>query len=461
MRHKPRALLFCPVQDWCNACGKVAEPWGPHGYFLDAETKKWKIQFTYQGRQQKFSLKHDNETLALEAWGRVQRVLRDLREGAITLPEGTSIVEFVKSNGTRTEAVPVEKPDKMTVEHLFKIYEEKLTAGSKAANSLYTNMIHGRHIVRVLGENTKLHDLTKPGKLQKYVDKRVAEDMKARTAKKETATLAMVWRWANAKGHLKVPCPDDAFRNLTYPSETELGSFQTWEEIVRQIARGGLSKDEEAALWECLFLDTAQVEEVLDFVQANAKKPWIYPAFLFVAHTGARRSEMIRSEIDDFDFDGGDLTIRERKRVKGKVTTRKVSMSPRLRRDFKKHYFSPRRVATQEVASRFPINLTTAPAQFLEHGRARRPAHRIEEYVQWAAKRTWIAFQKVFGKSKWKVLHGYHVFRHSMCSNLASRGVDQRRIDGMIGHETEAMRRRYRHLFPKDGQDAIRQLFGE
>jgi integrase len=35
-------------------------------------------------------------------------------------------------------------------------------------------------------------------------------------------------------------------------------------------------------------------------------------------------------------------------------------------------------------------------------------------------------------------------------TNLAARGVDQRIIDEWMGHQTEATRKRYRHLFPKD-----------
>jgi site-specific recombinase XerD len=49
----------------------------------------------------------------------------------------------------------------------------------------------------------------------------------------------------------------------------------------------------------------------------------------------------------------------------------------------------------------------------------------------------------------------YHVFRHSFCSNLAMAGVDQRVIDEFLGHQIEAMRKRYRHLFPNDRHSAI------
>ena len=57
------------------------------------------------------------------------------------------------------------------------------------------------------------------------------------------------------------------------------------------------------------------------------------------------------------------------------------------------------------------------------------------------------------------MLKGWHVFRHSFISALASRGVDQRVIDDLVGHSTEEQRRRYRHLYPDLKQQAIQVVF--
>ena len=57
--------------------------------------------------------------------------------------------------------------------------------------------------------------------------------------------------------------------------------------------------------------------ELLEYVRENARHGWIYPMFCFAAHTGARRSEILRSRIADFDFQAGSVLIREKKRVKG------------------------------------------------------------------------------------------------------------------------------------------------
>jgi integrase len=68
-------------------------------------------------------------------------------------------------------------------------------------------------------------------------------------------------------------------------------------------------------------------------------------------------------------------------------------------------------------------------------------------------------FQPGLRISKWSVLKGWHVFRHSFISALASKGVDQRIIDDLVGHSTEEQRRRYRHLFPDVKQQAVMGVF--
>jgi integrase len=68
-------------------------------------------------------------------------------------------------------------------------------------------------------------------------------------------------------------------------------------------------------------------------------------------------------------------------------------------------------------------------------------------------------FDRALRISKWKVLRGLHVFRHSFISALASKGVDQRIIDDLAGHSTEEQRRRYGHLFPDIKEQAVLKVF--
>ncbi len=52
--------------------------------------------------------------------------------------------------------------------------------------------------------------------------------------------------------------------------------------------------------------------------------------FYFAAHTGARRSEVVRVLGADVDFAGGTVLVREKKRARGKRMTRRVPLSPLL-----------------------------------------------------------------------------------------------------------------------------------
>ncbi len=70
-------------------------------------------------------------------------------------------------------------------------------------------------------------------------------------------------------------------------------------------------------MWECLFLDTGEIGQLHEHVKQNARHEFILPAFTFAAHTGARRSEIIRSQISDIDFELEMITIREPKTCTG------------------------------------------------------------------------------------------------------------------------------------------------
>jgi integrase len=89
-----------------------------------------------------------------------------------------------------------------------------------------------------------------------------------------------------------------------------------------------------------------------------------------------------------------------------------------------------------------------------------KPSHDIEcGYDQLTKDQASYYFKRLLKDSKWSVVKGWHCLRHSFISNCASKGIDQRMIDEWVGHTTEEMRRRYRHLFPSTQQDAMKQLF--
>src|SRR5262249_8049019 len=93
---------------------------------------------------------------------------------------------------------------------------------------------------------------------------------------------------------------------------------------------GRLTAEAEEKLWECLFLTLPELTELLAFMKDKAAHPWIYPMACFAAHTGARRSEMLRVKLEHFDLDSGTVLIHEKKRDREKRTPRRVPLSPFL-----------------------------------------------------------------------------------------------------------------------------------
>jgi integrase len=185
----------------------------------------------------------------------------------------------------------------------------------------------------ILGEETPLSEVAKPQR-QDYVSQR--EKQKCRrdksispvTIKKELGTLSAVWTWVKDNGHLDCAFPG---RRLKFSSTAEKPSFQTREQIERQIEIGGLSKAEEGELWDSLFLSAEEIVEVLAIIDRYEGCDFLYPMAVMAAHTGARRSELCRSRVGDIDLDGSTVLLRERKRVQGKKTTRRVPLSRELR----------------------------------------------------------------------------------------------------------------------------------
>src|SRR6202042_3444784 len=103
--------------------------------------------------------------------------------------------------------------------------------------------------------------------------------------------------------------------------------FMTMAEIERQLAGGG----DPDTFWECLYLQANELAELLALVKEKATHTWIYPLFCFAAHTGARRSEIIRALVADVDFTGNTVLVREKKRTRGQRTTRRVPLTPFLK----------------------------------------------------------------------------------------------------------------------------------
>jgi integrase len=259
---------------------------------------------------------------------------------------------------------------------------------------------------------------------------------------------------------------------LIYPKEEELPPHQTREEIERQVAAGGLTPEHINDLWDALYLRPPDVAELLECVYTHANHPWIYSLACVAGHTGTRRSKLIRMLASDVDFAGGSVVIRERKRIKGKRSTRRSSLTPLLTAslqawlevhpDGKSLFCQSGEVMHSSKRSRTTGHQNGKGPATTPNGRMasvkKREHHLGPGPITLGQCHDHI--KRRLADSKWYVLRGLHTVRHSVASCLAAAGFDQRIIDDLLGHVSEPMRRRYRHLTTQAKSQAALAAFG-
>lgn len=376
---------------------------------LEKRGNRFRVIFRYGGERFTPSIKTSSQTEADDILNRVGRRLDLLAQGEIAIPEGTDPVDFILERPIPTSK-PAEKPAQYRLGAVFDEYKE--ARRSLEANSLYTISIHLGHLRRILGENREINTITF-NVLQEYVNARL-KHVSGSTIRKEVTSLRGVWSWCMRTNKVEGIFPS---KGLEYPKSDELPPYMTWEEIEEKIAAGA-----EEDLWDCLFLSVKQIEEFLTFAETGAQLT--YAMLVMAAHTGCRRSELLRSQVQDFDFRTKMVTIREKKRVRGRNSARQIPMSPFLAKVMKTWL-------NGKTGSTFDVT-----------------RDRIHN-----------CFERLVKGSKWEKIKGWHVLRHSFCSNCAAKGIDQRLIDTWLSHSTEEQRRRYRHLFPDQQRQAIESVF--
>jgi integrase len=397
----------------------------------------WLVRFRFGGRQYYRSLDTTDEKQANGAKAQVEETLGLLKRGRLALPPGAGADEaglFIISGG-KVAHRPTVTPTGKTLKEVTDAYFAELPEGAKAASSVYTEKIHVGHLLRILKGPTPLNQIG-VSELQGYVTKRSREsgqrDRKVQpaTIKKELMTFGQVWAFAQARKWVEGSLDKSEVR---LPKPAEKPPFQTWKEIQKTIERGGLTDQEVEALWDCLFLNEKEVLELLGYVKKKAAYPFIYPMFAFAAFTGARRSEIIRSEISDFNFDGKHVVLREKKRKRAvRESYRQVQLNGHLEKTVRK-WLASHPGGQLTICSKPDRPLTPKAAH--HH------------------------FSKTLEGSKWSKVRGFHVLRHSFASICAMRGVAEGIIDAWLGHQTLEMRARYRHLFPEQTQAAMSNLF--
>jgi integrase len=436
--------------------------------WLESRNGSWRVVFRYKEGRYAFTVGEVSAIDAAVYKASTEELLRLLRRNLIDIPAGCAIEDFMFHRGKPPEyaaAVATERRELTLVElreTYFRSQEKKLEQ-----RTLDGIRLHFDHLERILGGKSPV-PLMARADLQRYADKRAGEWIdpevyrrlrrekaarakpkrkyvrknappktpepperpkrhpSAATIKKEIISLRTAWNWARRQLDLAEEFPGS---HLDYAKTEEALPFMTWEEAERRVAAG----DDPEKVWESVYLRPEEIAPLLEWVKARPVSPWVYPMFVFAAYTGARRSEVVRVLPSDIDLVAGVVTVREKKRDKRKLTTRQVSLTPFLK----------------DVLADWQAKRGKGKTLFCKgDGKAITPreAHNY--------------FQRGLRLSKWSVLKGWHVFRHSFISALASKGVDQRVIDDLVGHSTEEQRRRYRHLYPDVKHEAVLRVFG-
>lgn len=433
---------------------------------LELRGKRWRVIFCHKGEKHAFNIGEVKSSDAEIFRASTEELLRLLKRNMVTIPPGCTIEQFMFHRGNPPAVMAVPTTTKELT--LIALQESYLDSQKRKLEETTLDGIklHFSHLMRILGPKQSIAGITRAD-LQNYVEKRSAEWIdpevyrkkrlamalakpkrkyvrkiavpkaaeaphrpkrhpSSATIKKEIVSLRTAWNWARRQVNLREEFPGSS---LDYAKTEESLPFLTWAEAEARIFSG----DDPTKVWDCIYLRPIEVAELLEWVKGRPVSPWVFPMFVFAAYTGARRSEIVRVLPSDVDLAGGFVTIREKKRDKRKRTTRRVPLTPVLK----------------EVIVEWMKERGKGKTLFCKADRRPITPREATNY-----------FDRALRVGKWNVLKGLHVFRHSFISALASKGVDQRIIDDVVGHSTEEQRRRYRHLFPDVTQQAVIGVFG-
>jgi integrase len=399
---------------------------------LEQRGNRFRIVFRLGGVKISVNVKATDRKDAEASRLRLEENLRLVERGRLVIPQGAEVGLFLLSDGRLEKKIEFVRPTRLS--ELFQAYREHFTVGVREKITRKMEDVHLKHLLRIIGD-IPVVEVT-PGSVQKFVDVRTQETylgnpVKSVTVRKAVATLRFVMKWGFKQGRTTVKFPE---LELNFPKERQAEPFRTFDQISAIIARGGMTQERIDELWDGLFLNPTQVAEVLEIVRSKTRVTWLYPFLVTAAYTGARRAELFRSRVEDFDFENKLILIRELKRSRAKETFRTVDMTPTVETVMRDYFRKDHPGGLHSFSSEVNKAITDGQA--------------------------WKAFRTAVGSSRWKVLRGYHAFRHSFASNLAAAGIDARVICELMGHQTEDMEKRYRHLFPEQRRAAILSVFG-
>ena len=360
---------------------------------LEVRNGRYNIIIRFGGKRFVRSLKTTDEDEAMARKHRVEENIRLIESGRLELSGNADVVTFLLSDG-RISSKPVVTTI-LTLSSLIEQFFDAIPEGNLEQTTLDGMNLHCRHLKRLLGEKFTVQNLGLDD-LQTYVSTRSKEKTRkgtvgSNTINKELVTFRTMWGWAKDRGKLSGSFPRKGIR---LPKARELPPFQTWKQIETQLKHGASEE-----LWESLYLDMSQIQKLLRDVKRYAAFSFVYPMFTFAAYTGARRSEILRSQISDIDLTADVITLREKKRVRGQLTTRRVPLLAPLKKVLKAWFKA------------HPGGAHTFCHEQLVVERSRKSSERLSGPIAVTASEASWHFRQTVCDSKWQVLKGWHCLR--------------------------------------------------
>lgn len=397
----------------------------------DRNKKSYRLNFCINGKQyRRYYIPERQMAYAIQS--EINSLVMQYRYGFVSPQPGVSLADFIFETIMQKHA-PVQEtmedaPDQIFyLSQLLKDYESYLTPPCKSLNTCKMEIIHINHLRKFLENDYHRDPLLEEVSVsffKQYKQFRYRQGVCSDTVNKELATFQYIFQGAVTEGLITQNVLKDVKRDKT---KFSCDRFRTHSDVAEFLSTETYSEKEKRDFLRFRYFKPKEIQELLILAE---NKP-LYPILAVYAYTGIRRSELINLEWADVDFKSNVIAVGSNKQsMKRQRVKRSIQMHLKLADILKMQKYLTgkfRWVFAKENGNQLSVNY-------------------LREALKSLVKDT--KFEGI----------GYHAFRHSLASNLAAEGVDQRIIDAIMGHQTKEMRQRYQHLFPEIKRQEISKL---